>query len=74
MAIKSIFSQFWQDVFQIKIFSNARSFTNLSALEGGSMLNRFAIDIVVNSWFTKENTVDYYDEFPLQLFTPNQII
>lgn len=69
MALSSVNSLFWQEVFQIKISPNSRQFTNLSALEGGSMLTRFAIDIAVNTWFAKTNNVDYYDKFPYNLIT-----
>lgn len=68
-ALSNINALYWQDVFQIKIARNSSQITNLSDLEGGSMLTRIGVDFKVNSWFAQTNNITYYDQFPNSLLT-----
>ena len=63
LALVSTYSQQKQDLYQIKIAQSPTSFVNVSELEGGSMLNRFVINISVLSWYQKTKTIPYYDQF-----------
>lgn len=62
-ALSSTFAEQQQEIYNIKIAELSSSFTNVSELEGEGMLNRFAIDISLFSWFKKENPIEFYDTF-----------
>jgi hypothetical protein len=62
-ALNSQIAENSQREYKYKIFKIPNSFANVSAAEAGSMLNRYAIEVVVYATYTTINTVDYYDDF-----------
>jgi hypothetical protein len=69
LALSSTFCEQQQEIYNIKIARNSNSFTNVSELEGAGMLNRFAIDIAIISWFKKEQEIEFYDNFTNSITT-----
>jgi hypothetical protein len=66
MAMASVYAQQLQEINSIKIFRIA-NIENLSALEGGSNLYRFDIPVTIFSWQHKVKTVDYFNDFNVEV-------
>lgn len=68
-ALKSVYAEQQQDLYNFKIgtLTNSR---NLSGIDGGSDINRFAITFNVLVHYTKSKVISYYDSFPLDIYTP----
>lgn len=74
MALKSIFSQYQQDLNHIHISTINPSNDN-SFLEATSRLNRFDTEIRVIRVYEKITDIDYYDKFPnTSKFEPDYLI
>lgn len=69
-ALKGAYSQNQQARYGFRIFPLPVAFNNLSRQVGGNMLNRFMIDVALMVTRSSTRTLDYYDNFPIQL-TPN---
>lgn len=77
LAINSVYSEQAQELNDFKIFPVSTSFTNTTAAEGGSMLNRFSILISCHVWYRKQKSIsnptgqyyngDYYDHYPVKV-------
>lgn len=67
-ALKSVYSEQQQDLYNFKIgtITNSR---NLSGLDGGSDINRYAITFNVLVHYSKQKIINYYDTFPLEIHT-----
>jgi hypothetical protein len=64
LALQSSFSQEMQEKYQFHIAKISPQITNLSYLEGGSMLNRFGINVtVLASYEITKNIVDIFENF-----------
>lgn len=62
MALKSIYAQQQQDLYNFKIGMITSSCNN-SGLDGGSDINRFTTTFNVLVHYTKSKAVDYYNKF-----------
>lgn len=62
-ALNSQIAENSESEYKYKIFKIPNSFANVSAAEAGSMLNRYAIEVVVYATYSTINTVEYYDDF-----------
>jgi hypothetical protein len=69
-ALKGAYSQQKQYENAFRIFPLSNRIINVSRQEGGSMLNRFMIDIAVLATYETSREVSYYDNFPYT-FTSN---
>lgn len=67
-ALKSIYAEQMQDLYNFKIGTLTTS-RNLSGLDGGSDINRFVITFNVLVHYTKSKVVNYYDKFPMDIYT-----
>ena len=67
-ALKSVYAEQQQDKYNFKIgtITNSR---NLSGIDGGSDINRFSISFNVLVHYHKAKTIEYYDTFPLDIYT-----
>ena len=67
-ALKSIYAEQQQDIYNFKIgtITNSR---NLSGIDGSSDINRFAITFNVLVHYSKSRVIDYYDQFPCEIYT-----
>lgn len=72
-ALKSIYAEQQQDKYNFKIGTLTTS-QNLSGIDGGSDINRFAITFNVLVHYTKSKIIDYYDTFPLDIYTAHEEI
>lgn len=66
-AMSASYSQNQQLLYGFKIFSVSENFMNVSIKDGGSMLNRFMIDVSLMAWKSFTRNVDYYDNFSYEL-------
>lgn len=74
MALKSVYSQYQQDLTHIHISTINPSKDN-SFLEATARLNRFDTEIRVIRTYEKITEIDYYDKFPnTSKFEPNYLI
>ena len=62
MALNSVYAQQQMDLYNFKI-ATISSAQNISGIDGGSDINRFAITFNVISHQHKEHYIDYYDKF-----------
>jgi hypothetical protein len=64
MSLNSTYSQQQQEMNSFKLATISNSFSNTSLAEGGSMLNRFTININLIAWYNKINqNIAYYNQF-----------
>ena len=63
MALRSIYSQQTQEIYNMKIARIPEQFMNASSLEETKILNRFTMDLTIKSVYTKTKKADYYDSF-----------
>jgi len=61
--LSSTFTEQQEEIYNIRIAKSALNFVDVSEVEGDGMLNRFAIDIKINSWSAKDYDIDYFDNF-----------
>jgi hypothetical protein len=71
LALNSTLAEQLQEQYNFKI-ANISQAQNLSGLEGGSELNRYAIRFDVLLWHSKTTTVDYYDTFSATVQADNK--
>ena len=62
MALNSVYAQQQMDLYNFKIGTIA-SAQNVSGIDGGSDINRFAITFTVLTHQHKEKAINYYDNF-----------
>jgi hypothetical protein len=67
-ALKSIYSQQQQELYQFKIGTIPTGFTDSALAEGGSQLNRYSITVACLVWYKKSKPLSpddgsYYDDF-----------
>lgn len=67
MALNSIYAQQQMDLYNFKIGTIA-SAQNVSGIDGGSDINRFAITFSVLTHQHKQKPVDYYDNFASEYY------
>lgn len=67
MALNSIYAQQQMDLYNFKIGTIA-SAQNVSGIDGGSDINRFAITFTVLTHQHKQKPVDYYDNFASEYY------
>lgn len=72
-ALKSVYAEEQQDKYNFKIgtITNSR---NLSGIDGGSDINRYAITFNVLVHYQKQKVINYYDKFPLDIYTEHSKI
>lgn len=63
LSLNSNYSKNQQELFQFRIGRVTGNFTNVSELEGGAFMNRFAIPISLLAHYSKTVSTDYYDTF-----------
>jgi len=63
-ALESVYSVQQQEKYKFRIFKMPSGFSNTSAAEGSSNLNRYTIVVNCHIWFSKEKELtDYYSYF-----------
>lgn len=67
LALRSYNSRELQETYQFKISPITGPFLNISGVEGSGMLNRFAANVVVLSWYSNTLEIPYYDTFNTEL-------
>lgn len=72
-ALKSYIAQEQEDLYNFKIAKIAKA-RNLSGLDGGSDINRFTVTFNLLCHDQKTKFIDYYDKFPLQVYTEREKI
>ena len=72
-ALKSYIAQEQEDLYNFKIAKIAKA-RNLSGLDGGSDINRFSITFNLLCHDQKTKFIDYYDKFPLEVYTEREKI
>lgn len=66
-ALQSFYSQGQQDKYQFKIFRIPRNLIDTSSAEGGSMLQRYSITVICHVWYSKTQTIDYFNDFNVRV-------
>lgn len=67
MALNSVYAQQQMDLYNFKI-ATISSAKNISGIDGGSDINRYAITFNVITHQHKEKVIDYYDTFPREYY------
>ena len=68
MALASIYAQQIQEKNNFYI-APVMNFVDVSEIEGTAILYRYAITVTTQAWYHTERKVDYYNEFPGELWT-----
>lgn len=68
MALASVYAQQVQEENSFHIAPVA-NFSDISEIEGAAILYRFALSVTVHAWYRTERRVDYYNDFPGELWT-----
>lgn len=69
-SMASSYSQTQQETYNFRIFPVSNHFVNISKQEGGSMINRFVVEVCLLACYSYEKNVPFYDQFSATL-TPN---
>lgn len=69
MALASNFSQQVQEENSFRIATISTGFNDISEIEGAGILYVYAITISVHAWYHTERKIDYYDNFPGEVWT-----
>lgn len=64
MALRSFYAEQQMEINTMQIARMPRGFQDISGIEETKYLNRYATTIAVTALLTKEQAVEYYDEFP----------
>ena len=73
MAIQSLYAQGVQEANSFKI-ARMSNIENLSDLEGGAMLRRYELTLVIFVWYEKTKAGEYFDKLSLQLDTEKESV
>ncbi len=68
MALASVYAQQIQEANSFMIAPISSNFVDVSEIEGTAILFAYAITITVHAWYQIERVVDYYNEFPGELW------
>ena len=69
MALASVYSQQVQEDNSFHIAPISSGFTDISEIEGTAIPYSYAITITLHTWYHTERLVDYYNDFPGELWT-----
>lgn len=78
-ALRSIYSQQMQELYNFKIMRVPRGFVNTSSAEGSSMLNRYSITFPCFVWYQKTTILDpngeqYFDDFGVKVYVVKPVV
>lgn len=68
MALASIKAQQVQEENSFRIATIPTGFTDISEIEGAALIYKFAITLNVLTWYKTERLIDYYNDFPGELW------